>query len=69
MINHALKCPEQIDSISCGLHVVHNAEVLMREGAAESLRKAAQVSRSRFHAPHHALTVHNGAESNKNEPF
>ncbi|KAG9044325.1 hypothetical protein FS837_008341 [Tulasnella sp. UAMH 9824] len=40
--SYPVKCPEQIDSISCGLHVVHNAEILMREGTAEQVRKAAQ---------------------------
>lgn len=39
---YPVKCPEQFDSISCGLHVVHNAEVMMREGIADRLRKASQ---------------------------
>ncbi|KIO26895.1 hypothetical protein M407DRAFT_23837 [Tulasnella calospora MUT 4182] len=39
---YPVKCPEQFDSISCGLHVVHNAEVMMREGIAGRVRKASQ---------------------------
>ncbi|KAG8902565.1 hypothetical protein FRC00_002449 [Tulasnella sp. 408] len=38
-----VRCPEQSDSVSCGLHVVRNSEILMREGVAEAIRRASQV--------------------------
>lgn len=37
------QCPFQIDVVSCGLHSVYHAEVLMRATVAEALRKDAQV--------------------------
>ncbi|KAG8933460.1 hypothetical protein FRC01_009128 [Tulasnella sp. 417] len=37
-----VKCPEQEESVGSGLHVVHNAELLMRPGVAEDIRKVAQ---------------------------
>ncbi|KIO29008.1 hypothetical protein M407DRAFT_6486 [Tulasnella calospora MUT 4182] len=38
----SVRCPEQFDSVSCGLHVVRNSEILMREGIAEKIRRASQ---------------------------
>ncbi|KAG8963076.1 hypothetical protein FRC05_004934 [Tulasnella sp. 425] len=36
------KCPRQMDGVSCGLHIVRNAEIMMELATAEKVRKGAQ---------------------------
>ncbi|KAG8963810.1 hypothetical protein FRC00_004999 [Tulasnella sp. 408] len=40
--SYQTKCPRQVDGVSCGLHLIRNAEIMMDLSKAERVRKGAQ---------------------------
>lgn len=42
--SRSTQCPYQLDPDNSALHTVHHAEVLLKPGVAEQIRKQAQVS-------------------------
>ncbi|KIO17574.1 hypothetical protein M407DRAFT_32741 [Tulasnella calospora MUT 4182] len=48
--SHNVKCPQQLDTVSCGLYIIGFAESLMRAGVSERIRRSAQGVRIIDHA-------------------